>query len=93
MRLPVNYTELTAQQRRLAREEYISRQGGACSHCHAPLRDPPHPTMLAKTVNLSLFPTGFFRYSIHLHHDHETGMTKGAVHARCNAILWQYHGE
>jgi hypothetical protein len=31
--------------------------------------------------------------SVHLHHSHETGMTIGAVHARCNAVLWQYHGE
>jgi hypothetical protein len=28
-----------------------------------------------------------------LHHCHQTGLTIGAVHAKCNAVLWQYHGE
>jgi hypothetical protein len=29
---------------------------------------------------------------IHLQHDHDTGLTEGAVHAYCNAVLWQYEG-
>lgn len=32
-------------------------------------------------------------YPVHLHHDHKTGLTIGAVHAKCNAVLWQYYGE
>jgi hypothetical protein len=55
----------------------------------------PTKEMQQKSINFSLFPggIGFLKYPIHLHHDHNTGMTIGAVHARCNAILWQYHGE
>jgi len=30
---------------------------------------------------------------MHLHHNHETDMTEGAVHAYCNAVLWQYEGK
>ena len=44
-------------------------------------------------IHEELFPKNFFDHPIHLHHDHETGMTIGAVHAQCNAVLWQYHGE
>ena len=32
-------------------------------------------------------------HPIHLHHDHDTDLTIGAVHAYCNAILWEYHNE
>lgn len=32
------------------------------------------------------------RYPVHLQHNHDTGMTEGAVHARCNAVMWQYLG-
>ena len=44
-------------------------------------------------ITNSLFPPNFFKWPVHLHHSHDTGMTIGAVHARCNAVLWQYHGE
>jgi len=47
----------------------------------------------ALLIKKSLFPRGFFGYPIHLHHSHDTGMTIGAVHAHCNAVLWQYEGE
>jgi hypothetical protein len=30
---------------------------------------------------------------IHLQHCHKTNMTEGAVHAYCNAVLWQYEGK
>ena len=39
-----------------------------------------------------LFPAFFLSHPIHLQHNHETNMTEGAVHARCNAVLWQYEG-
>lgn len=45
------------------------------------------------TVNMKLFPPNFFKHPVHLHHDHQTGMTIGAVHNHCNAVLWQYYGE
>ena len=33
MDLPVNYDEMTRQQRRVVREEYIRIQDGKCCHC------------------------------------------------------------
>jgi hypothetical protein len=42
---------------------------------------------------LSLFPKNFLKWPVHLHHSHDTGMTIGAVHSYCNAVLWQYHNE
>jgi hypothetical protein len=39
-----------------------------------------------------LFPPNFLKYPVHLQHNHDTDMTEGAVHARCNAVMWQYHG-
>ena len=35
----------------------------------------------------------FFKWPVHLHHCHDTGMTTGAVHCYCNAVLWQYPGK
>jgi hypothetical protein len=40
-----------------------------------------------------LFPELFLKYPVHLHHSHVTGLTIGAVHAYCNAVLWVYHDE
>jgi hypothetical protein len=31
-------------------------------------------------------------HPVHLQHSHVTGLTEGAVHAFCNAVLWQYEG-
>ena len=39
-----------------------------------------------------LFPPNFLKYKVHLQHNHSTGMTEGAVHALCNAVMWQYEG-
>ncbi len=91
--LPVNYDELAAQERRAVREEYIRRQNGLCQHCSSSLAEPPPAKILDLPINERLFPANFFKWPVHLHHDHETGMTIGAVHSRCNAVLWQYHGE
>jgi hypothetical protein len=44
-------------------------------------------------INQILFPKSFFKYPVHLHHCHKTGLTLGAVHHYCNAYLWQYLGE
>jgi hypothetical protein len=93
MKLPVNYNELCSVQRRNVREEYIRLQGGVCCHCSHRLTDPPAPHITAKPIDKGLFPKGMFDWPIHLHHNHETGMTIGAVHNYCNAVLWQYHGE
>ena len=91
--LPVDYTKLTRAQRREVRLQYITRQSNKCQHCDEPLDGPPSGEVQTAWVNRRLFPEGFFDHPVHLHHSHRTGMTIGAVHARCNAVLWQFHGE
>lgn len=91
--LPVNYNKLTPGQRRAVRQEYQMRQGGACHYCKQALDGDPAYHVRAKPIRESLFPKGFLNNPVHLHHNHQTGMTIGAVHAYCNAVLWQYHGE
>lgn len=93
MELPVNYDKLTRAERREVRLEYINQQNGDCYHCGVSLSDSPCSSIQALTIFEDLFPKGFFNHPVHLHHNHDTGMTIGAVHARCNAALWQYHGE
>ena len=91
--LTADYTKLTWQERKALREAYVAKQGGKCSHCKQLLTSQPSLKVLAKSINGKLFPTNFFKYPVHLHHDHKTGMTIGAVHNICNAYLWQYLGE
>lgn len=91
MDLPVLYENIPIEERRLVREEYIRLQEGKCYHCKAPLSDPPTVEIASLYVDESLFPEKFFVWPIHLHHSHDSGLTIGAVHARCNAVLWQYH--
>jgi hypothetical protein len=88
--LPVNYNEIHFSERKLVREEYTRIQAGKCHYCKQQLSVRPSEN---KRVNKNLFPKKFFDWPVHLHHDHKTGMTIGAVHAYCNAVLWQYHGE
>lgn len=91
--LPVVYQELTQLERKHVREQYGRKQGGLCHHCKQPLLGQPSKDVLDKHINLSLFPPNFLKNLIHLHHHHGTGLTLGSVHARCNAVLWQYLGE
>lgn len=91
--LPQNYNHLTSQQRREVREEYIRIQDNKCAHCNLPLDKDPPLVIQCKKINKRLFPPNFFKWPVHLHHNHSTGMTIGAVHALCNAVLWEYHGE
>lgn len=93
MQLPVNYNELTFVERRVVREEYIKQQQGLCHHCGASLDGDPANRIQSMPVRTVLFPQGFFDHPVHLHHNHNTGMTIGAVHCHCNAVLWQYYGE
>lgn len=87
---PVEYSNLNTKQRRATREQYVHDQGGKCYHCGQPLDVEPQKDY---TIDLDLFPPGFLNNPVHLHHSHETGLTLGAVHAYCNAVLWQYYGE
>lgn len=92
MELPTNYNRLTPAQRKSVREQYIVEQAGLCMFCKAPLSDKPSPLVSGKFINWKLFPPNFLAHPVHLQHCHKTEMTEGAVHAYCNAVLWQYHG-
>jgi hypothetical protein len=92
MKLPVKYNELTWQEKRDVRNEYIKLQSNLCFYCNKELSGNPPDTVTNKRINWKLFPPNFLKYPIHLQHCHKTGLTEGAVHAYCNAVLWQYHG-
>ncbi len=93
MNLPINYDNTHWSIRKQAREEYKKLQKNLCWHCGKSLHEKPNQKVLSKKINKSLFPEGFFKWPVHLHHDRNTGMTIGTVHSRCNAVLWQYYGE
>ena len=93
MNLPTNYEKLSPKEIKLVREEYVILQKGKCSHCGEPLDKIAACEIMEKQINSELFPPNFFKWPVHLHHCHDTGMTIGAVHCHCNAVLWQYHAE
>lgn len=93
MDLPIDYTKANSRVRKQAREQYVLDQKGMCQYCGGDLLLSPPDKIKLFPVEKKLFPIGFFRWPVHLHHSHDTGMTIGAVHAYCNAVLWQYHGE
>lgn len=93
MKLPINYNLCHWTTIKRAREEYVKIQNGKCYYCGNLLCDQPEKSVLNKCINKELFPENFFKWPTHLHHCHKTGMTIGAVHSYCNAVLWQYHGE
>ena len=41
MELPRNYNELSIQERKLVREEYVKVQAGNCRYCKSPLAGDP----------------------------------------------------
>lgn len=90
---PQDYRSLTQPERRQLREQYARVQGGRCAHCNEPLTGAPAHKVAVAPIRKDLFPKSMFDYPVHLHHNHTTGLTIGAVHARCNAWLWQYKGE
>ncbi|QIG76556.1 hypothetical protein EVC27_031 [Rhizobium phage RHph_I1_6] len=90
---PQHYPSLSSHKRRALRQLYVIEQQGLCHHCKRPLALRPTPGVEQAKINKDLFPPNFFDHPVHLHHNHNTGMTIGAVHARCNAYLWQYKGE
>jgi len=93
MTLPQIYKDIPYNERWKVREEYARLQNNLCMHCEEPLNGPPAKDVLKLKINEKLFPSGFFNHPIHLHHDHESGYTIGVLHAKCNAVMWQYYGE
>lgn len=89
--LPIRYSVATSKQRRDVREQYAREQNNNCYWCGSSLNDIPPSHIRNIVLNLTLFPPGFLRHPIHLQHNHDTDMTEGAVHARCNGVMWQYH--
>ena len=90
---PVNYDKINTSERKIVRENYVIHQQGLCYHCLSDLRYPPPDFITEKKIQWDLFPKGFLKNPVHLHHNHDTSMTIGAVHAYCNAVLWLYYGE
>jgi len=93
--LPAMYDHLTWYQRKQVREDYILLQKGLCWHCKADLSGPPPERITKLSLDRRMFGANleFLKHPIHLHHNHRTGLTIGATHAYCNAVLAQYFGE
>lgn len=89
-KLPQNYYELTQPQRRQIRLQYIQLQNHKCDYCGQYIHKAPNKIVTQYKIDWTKFPYYFRKYPIHLHHDHKTGITEGAVHMYCNAIMWQY---
>ena len=89
---PKKYSQISSKQRRQLREAYIEAQDNKCYWCGESLSEKPPERITKLSIKWSLFPTHFLKYPIHLQHCHKTDMTEGAVHAYCNAVMWQYHG-
>lgn len=91
--LPVNYNKLHWTERRMVRLQYIEEQNNKCYYCGEDLNQKPPKHITDKPINWKLFPDNFLQYPIHLQHNHNTGMTEGAVHSYCNAVMWQYESK
>ena len=87
---PLKYSKLSWQEKRTTRDLYKQEQDNKCWYCGESLDGKARADILARSINLRNFPLGFLDYPVHLHHDHVTDLTIGAVHAYCNAVLWQY---
>ncbi len=86
----IKYSELTRAERMSVREKYIKLQKGNCLYCHESLTEKPPKLITEKPIDWNLFPPNFLKYPIHLQHNHASDQVEGAVHAYCNAVMWQY---
>ncbi len=91
--LPVDYTKLHWSERKQVRLQYVKEQNNLCHYCGCSLSEEAPKHIKDKKINWNLFPPNFLQYPIHLQHNHNTGMTEGAVHNYCNAVMWQYEGK
>jgi len=87
---PITLRHEGSQARAKQRNKLMKAQGNKCEFCGTLLRRPPAKAVRDLPINAALFPPGFFKNPIHLHHDHSTNQILGVVHAKCNAVLWQY---
>jgi hypothetical protein len=90
--LPVEYSKLSPKSRAEVRAQYVREQSNLCYWCKAPLTSDPASSIKRYSINWRLFPPSFLKHPIHLQHNHSTDLTEGAVHALCNAVMWQYYG-
>jgi hypothetical protein len=90
--LPIIYDSLKWYEKKNVREQYIQEQKGKCMYCGCDINEDPPKLITEKYINWDFFPPNFLSNPIHLQHDHNTGLTEGAVHAYCNAVMWQYEG-
>jgi hypothetical protein len=93
MKLPVKYDDIHYTEKWKVRNAYVEQQDGKCYYCKGDLKEEPPKEITDKKIKPKLYPPQFFEHPIHLHHSHTTGLTLGAVHNYCNAVLWEYHGE
>lgn len=93
-KLPVKYDTLDWRKgkKALVRAQYIKEQDGKCYYCKQDLTKSPPKHITDKPINWKRFPDNFMKSPIHLQHCHKTGMTEGAVHAYCNAVMFEYEG-
>lgn len=89
--LPAMYDKLTPYQRRATREQYIKLQHYECLFCGSSLYQDAPEELREIPIDWDLFPEGFLKYPVHLQHNHQSGLTEGAVHSFCNAFMWNYY--
>ncbi len=95
-KFPQRYRDLNSNQRRKLRDEYIEYFNGRCMYCDELLDDEPHEFVRQSADqidwdDLAGGKEGFLKNPVHLHHDHQTGLTLAAIHAMCNAHSWHFH--
>ena len=90
--LPIHYSKSPPHVRKAVRNQYVQEQGGLCYWCKHALSEEPPERIKKYKINWKLFPPNFLKHPVHLQHDHDSDLTEGAVHALCNAVMWQYHG-
>jgi transposase-like protein len=89
------YDDLNWKQRLKLRDRYVEHFHGVCMYCHEQLDSEPASIVRDSTDEIAWdvspgFKEGFLKNPVHLHHDHNTGLTLGPVHALCNAHSWHF---
>ena len=93
---PQRYRDLNTNQRRKLLDEYVEHFRGRCLYCHLKLDGKPSRIVRdsADEIEWDNLPggkEGFLKNPVHLHHDHETGLTLAPIHALCNAHSWEFY--